>query len=41
VRDTSRSTTFLNGIKKMAKPNTDKWNQLLAEGYIPIERGLN
>jgi len=43
IGDSNRGSRalILNGIKKMAKPNTDKWNQLLAEGYIPIERGLN
>lgn len=26
----------LDGIKKMAKPNTEKWNDLINQGYIPI-----
>lgn len=28
---------WLNGIKKMAKPETEKWNLLISEGYLPAE----
>jgi hypothetical protein len=43
IGDSNRGSRalILNGIKKMAKPNTEKWNQLLTEGYIPIEKGFN
>ena len=28
---------WLNGIKKMAKPDTEKWNYLISEGFKPAE----
>lgn len=30
----------LNGIKKMAKPNTQKWNDLINQGYVPINGAI-
>lgn len=26
---------FKNGVRKMAKPNSEKWNNLIADGYTP------
>jgi hypothetical protein len=26
---------FKNGVRKMAKPNSEKWNKLIADGYTP------
>lgn len=28
---------WLNGVKKMAKPGSEKWNELRSEGYLPAE----
>jgi hypothetical protein len=26
---------YKDGVRKMAKPNSDKWNNLIKEGYTP------
>jgi len=31
---------MLNGNKKMARPNTEKWNDLISLGYVPINKEL-
>jgi hypothetical protein len=31
---------MLNGNKKMARPNTEKWNDLMSLGYVPINKEL-
>jgi len=39
ISEANRGTRglWLNGIKKMAKPGTDKWNSLITEGFKPSE----
>lgn len=31
---------MLNGNKKMARPNTEKWNDLISLGYVPLNKEL-